>query len=500
MNRFKTSFALLPAVILTGILPLTAQAIPIVDQFYNTIDWITGGSGSGNKYCDKYTEYQAHIQHICDRYTEDKTQKITLLPEASKLKPNTLYLVSTGKNTIVTPYNVPDGTSILPEPGVDLNLVPKGVGSDDDCGLCVLKLNENSRVAGALINIPKASWNPAPKAGKPKAVIFVKGKKAEFSASSITGSQAFDAHIYSRVDSNDDMMLSFKNLVLYTNGTQYGIKVENVSGKGVTIPNQATRNVEVLGSIVVMSDTPKDATLPQAGISLNNVLGFIGGSTVAFSPLSTSIKAPRVGVKAVDTASLWLDKNVFALTKMVSFRGEDVQVSLAGDKNDKMTLFSDGNSFSTMMQSYQNLFSDSSRLKFVGQGNYLYSDLDLILDPATIAKLTSTGGVFLSTVLKAPAICSVLKEGDFNRTDPFAPTAVLGETIPGNATVLSFEEEFSNCETEGVCSWKNFPLEVAGFAVAGVALGSLVTGTLVGIMAYKCGHKVGKGYKSITAE
>ena len=293
------------------------------------------------------------------------------------------------------------------------------------------------------------------------------------------------------------MLISLQDLVLYTNGSRYGIQVENMSSTGVSIPDKATRNVEVLGSIVVMSGTPTDKTLSQAGISLTNLLGYIGGSTVAFSPLPDTVKATRVGVKVVDTASLWLDKNVFALVSPTAHRTDDIQVSLAGDKNDRMTLFSDGNSFSALMQDYQNLFSVSSNLKFVGRGNYLYRDLSLVLDSETIAKLTSTGGVFLSTVLKLPAICSALNEGDFNQTDPFAPTTVLGEAAPMNATILSFEEMFANCEAKNSCSWRNFPLEIAGIAVGSAVVSVLTVGSLIGVCTYRRGFKAGQGYKAI---
>ena len=103
MNRLKSLSVLLSAVIFTGVLPLTARAIPVIDQINDAISWMGWGSEPDNSYCDGYAEYQRKIQNICYRYSEEQTQKVTTIPAASKLKEKTLYLVSTGNNTIVTP-------------------------------------------------------------------------------------------------------------------------------------------------------------------------------------------------------------------------------------------------------------------------------------------------------------------------------------------------------------------------------------------------------------
>ena len=502
MNKWNKSFSLFTITVATGLCSLSAQSMSVQDYLYDTMHWLAGGSGVTNSLCDGYPESEFRIQSICDLYETKDTISVETLPPASQLRKNSLYLVSQSDNKIDTPYTIPSGTAVIPAPDTTLNLIPRGSGSDQECALCVLKLSEGSHAAGIQLDIPKSSWKPSAKAKGIKSAVYVTGLKAEFSASTITGSQDFQYLIYQQSPSEKGVSLHYNELTLYTNGTQYGLYVENTADTAVTAPKEAIRHVELLGTIIVMSGAPTDPSADQVAVSITNLIPYIGGSQIAFSPLPETTTGARTGLQAIDTVSLWLNSNIFALTIPDGQRANDVQVSCATRLNDRMTLFANGNSFSIMIPTFDNKLSIQSNLEFITRDNFYYSDLDLVLDQDEIANLTSTGGVVLSSVLKLPAICSALDEEMFNKTIPFQPTTILGKSAPANATIVNFEEKFAQCESgnndDNACSWRDFPGEVAGFSLAGAGVGFLVAIPIFGVCCYRMGRSASlKDYQPI---
>ena len=482
------------AFITFAIIPLVAKSAPVSDSSNRALV-------VANKNCNDYPPGQKSIQDICYRYTEERTRRVVSLPDSSNLEPDTLYLVTSNESPINTPYTVPSGTAILPSAESDTGrflLDVSGSAPDDDCGSCALKLMSGSTVAGVRIEVPEnIRFN---------SVVYSNADTMEFSNSSVGGNVRITSLIYAEASSYEDMSYTFENLLLYSKGAEYGIQVINTDKSIVQVNDVNSYNVRFKGVRVMMVGAFDNFPEHQTGIHLYNAPAKVSGVHVVFSNLPEKINLPYRGLDVYDTSALWVENSKFALSaplidaSSTAYKG----IILSGNNIHAMKFFSDLNTFSPVIQGYDNQLGGRLVRSSISEDKTL-PDVPLVLDEPDYRSLSSSGGGFPGDVQTLDSICNQLSYSNYNQTHPLAALNPNRTVAPENATVVDIESYMfpssspspSPSPESGSDDKNNFP-GWFGYALPGVGIGGAILGsviTLVGCKVYI--RQRYKGYDNI---
>lgn len=429
------SFLLLPSIV-----SLSTEA-GIIDYVQSFVE-----AGSGEPpYSEACAGFPADSRKrtICQSYSKDNVETRNNLPRsASDLKSGMLYLIK-NDSEIDTPYALNPGVGILPTPTrQQITLTPAGDGTDDDCGLCVMKFAEGTKVAGLSINLNTSSWHPSPGHGTEKAIFYGSTSESEFSESVVWGRSDFADVIHQRQSIRDGKMQSYHRLILYAEGSQNLLRVDNTSSSAVKVPDTYTWHVDVVNVVGTLSGNIPSSAVMQGGININNLLATVQSSSVLYEPLADNQTFKRYGVIAKDTPELYLYSMSHKVTKEGYERNDDddKEELFQSDLQKAMSVFSDDNSYLDTDEHYEDALADGSTLTYYLGKNMKYVSINVETSPQNITKLTKNGGIFYGNALQLEAMCPVIPN-NYNETNPYP--AVNGEAItegPVNATVKDLYE------------------------------------------------------------
>ena len=481
--------------IIPCVISVSAQALSFRDV--GNFGGVSSNGPAYNDICDDYP-IGSRKGNICRSYPKDKVLTVETLPASKDLKTDTLYLVS-GQSTIETPYPLQTGTSVLPVPSLnELVLTPTGSGTDDDCGLCVVKFAEGTRLAGLSVDINSSSWKPTPGKGKERAIFYGATSSSELSESTIWGRSDFVdlVHQYMTVDGQN--MQSYHGLVLYAEGSQNLLRLENSdSTSAVSVPDTYSWHVDIVNSIGTLSgDIPSSAT-EQGGFVINNLVGTILSSSVFYTPLDASKTFRRYGLIATDTPELYVYRNSHKVTKENYSREQDFEEVYRNKLQSGMAVFSDDNSYFEDGEHYVNELSDPSKLDFYLGNNQEYVSSDVDTSPESISKLTRYGGFFLGNTQQLEHMCPVNPD-NYNASDPYP--VVNGLQIdfgPSNSTTKDFHAFCTSNARNAACERSTKDRLIDGSI--GLGIGIAVTSAIwIGITVCIC-RSVGKkgGYTTV---
>ena len=486
------SFIILPSVI-----SVSAQALTFRDVI--TFLGVNPDSPAYNTVCDDYP-FDSRKGSICRSYPKDKVRPVATLPASKDLEPDTLYLLS-ADNEIKAPYQLKNGVGILPTPDKgNVTLTPSGSGTDDDCGLCVMKFAERTKVAGLSVNIGASSWKPKPGKGKEKAIFYGSTSSSEFSETTIWGRSDFVDLVHQYMTVSGQNMQSYHRLVLYAQGSQNLLRVENADNtSAVGTPDGGNRHVDIVNSIGTLSgDIPPSAT-EQGGFVINNLVAHLLSSSVFYHPLDAFVTFPRYGVIATDTPALYIYRNNHKVTQEGYSRAQDVEEIYRNNLQSDMSVFSDANSYLTQSDHYVNDLKDQSRLVYYLGDNEEYESTDVDTSAENITKLTRYGGFFLGNTQQLEAICPVNPD-NYNASNPFPiVNGVRIELGPSNSTTKNFHD-FCVANAQNTACDRNIKDRLVDGSI-GLGVGVVSTSIIWSIIVVACAcRSVGKKKDYISLE
>ena len=343
--------------------------------------------------CDQY-DTGTRKYAICKKYDRSKIKAVGSIPPGGYLEKDTLYIVNHyGGYFIDTPYIIPANTSIIPEQGGILELIPTGTGAGGSCAACVIQLSEGSAMAGIHLNIPKSKWRPTPGVGSEKSIIYGETSSSEFSESVIWGSPGFEHLIHQKTDAAEGKLQTYSGIRLFTEGASTGLYVERVLSPDMAAPNKHSRNVVLDKSVVVLSGTIPASTKRQVGVRLTKVNTFVTGVQVLFTPLAAGATFERRGVMAEDTAEISLTGITYRVTEKSQKRQKDVQEYFSSRYLSSMKVFSNNNIYIKNMKPYVNNVTPQKGLNYVLGNSHTSPDRNIPIDLKSINSLASVGGV-----------------------------------------------------------------------------------------------------------
>ena len=427
------SFIILPSVI-----SVSAQAL----TFRDVTSFLGVGSDAPtyDPICDDYP-FDSRKGSICRSYPKDKVLTVAALPASNDLKLDTLYLL-TADGGIEAPYQLKSGVGILPTPSkAEVALKPSGSGADDDCGLCVMKFAEGTKVAGLSVDIGESGWDPAPGKGKEKAIFYGSTSSSEFSETTIWGRSDFVDLVHQYMTVSGQNMQSYHRLVLYAQGSQNLLRVENAnSSSAVDVPSGARWHVDIVDSLGTLSGNIPSSATEQGGFVINNLVGTLLSSSIFYDPLDASVAFPRYGVIATDTPALYIYRDSHKVTKEGYSREQDVEEIYRNSLQSGMSVFSDANSYLSDSDHYVNDLTDQSKLVYYLGDNEEYKSIDVDTSAKNISMLTRNGGFFLGNTQQLEAICPVNPD-NYNASNPFSVVnGVRIEFGPSNSTTKNFHD------------------------------------------------------------
>ena len=438
---YRSLLFFLPATI-----AVSAQAVTFRDV--TTFFGVGSGAPSNSTVCEDYP-IDSRKRHICKSYPEDKVFTVATLPASKDLKEDSLYLLS-GDGGIEAPYQLKPGVGVLPTPDMDkVVLTPSGSGTDDDCGLCVMKFAEGTQVAGLSVDISKSSWKPAPGKGKEKAIFYGSTSSCEFSESFVWGRSDFVDLVHQHMTVDGQKMQLYHKLVLYAEGSQNLLRVENSnSAAAVSIPEGYSWHVDIVNSVGTLSGNIPSSATEQAGFVITNLVGTLLSSSVFYEPLNASETFARYGLLATDTPALYVYRYSHKVTREGYNRALDTEEVYRNKLQSTMSIFSNDNSYFAGSEHFINELKIPSQLVFYLGDNEEYESSDVDTSANNISKLTRNGGFFLGNTQQLEAMCPVIPD-NYNASTPYS--LVNGVQIfagPGNATTKNFH---AFCTTNALC-------------------------------------------------
>ena len=421
------SFIFLPAVI-----SVSAHAVSLRD-----LTSVLGAGSSKPDYdntCDDYP-IDSRKGSICRSYSKDKVHKVATLPASKDLKADSLYILS-GDGGIEAPYSLKNGVGIIPTPDKDqVILTPSGTGTDNDCGLCVMKFAEGTKVAGLSVNISGSNWKPKPGKGEERAIFYGSTSTSEFSESTVWGRSDFVDVIHQYMTVSGDNMQSYHRLNLYAGGSQNLLRVENAnSSSAVSIPEGDKWHVDIANSTGTLSGNISSSATEQGGFVLNNLVGSIYSSSIFYEPLAASKTFSRFGFIATDTPALYIYRDSHKVTREGYSRKKDKEELYRNEHQSKMMIFSDDNSYFPEGEHYINELTDQSGLVYYLGNNEEYASTDVDNSAESISKLTKYGGFYLGNTQELKAICPVNPDL-YNVSNPYpVVNGVQIQEGPANST------------------------------------------------------------------
>ena len=489
------SFILLPSVI-----SVSAQAFGLRDV--SDLLGVTSPPPSYSPLCDQYP-VSSDKSAICRSYPKDKVIPVIKLPHANDLKQDTLYLVSDDNIEVDAPYKLKPSVGVLPDGISDLTLSPKGAGTDDDYGLCVMKFAEDTKVAGIKVDMVTSEWEGTPGTGKIRAIFCGSTSSSFFSESTIFGREDFTDLIHQYKTVNERTVQSYHRLNLYAEGSQNLIRVENAdSSSAVRKPEGSgtARHVEIVDCTGTLSGNIPSSAKEQAGFVINNLVPALYSSSVFYEPLDASQTFLRAGLIATDTPAFYIFRSQHLRTQEGDTREQDAEEIFRNNLHPEMKIYSDENRYFALKDQqdhYRNELNDQSKLTYYLGRNEQYESTDVDYSADDIPKLSRNGGFFLGNAMQLKAICSI-NPGNYNETDPLpAINGVPITAVPTNATLVNFRDHcIANAENTA-CKLKDHLIS----GVIGVAIGIGVTAlSFIPIIACICRSQKRSGYTSIQGQ